>query len=365
MPPTCRARPRTDFPVSFTTEAVLAVLRGVKYPGYSRDIVSFGLVKDVQIDGAAVGVLLELNSPNPETGRQIADAARLALREALPGLSDAHVQVRVPAAAAAPGAVPAGGAAAGNRVPGIRRVLAVASGKGGVGKSTCSVNLACALRYLGARVGLLDCDIYGPSIPLMMGIRERPAISAAEQLVPPVQYGVKLMSMGFLLNDDQPVIWRGPMIQKTIQQFISQVEWGELDYLVVDLPPGTGDAQLSLCQTVPLDGGVIVTTPQEASLGVVRKGVAMFEKVQVPILGLVENMSYFTAPDGSRIEIFGHGGGRAEAARKGMPFLGEIPLYPAIREGGDSGHPVVVADPAGAPAQAFLGIARAVREKLG
>jgi ATP-binding protein involved in chromosome partitioning len=226
------------------------------------------------------------------------------------------------------------------------------------------VNLACALRRLGLEVGLLDCDIYGPSIPLMMGIHDKPTISAAEKLVPPASHGVKLMSMGFLIEGDAPVIWRGPMIMKTIQQFISDVEWGELDFLLVDLPPGTGDAQLSLCQTVPLDGGVIVTTPQEASLGVVRKGIGMFEKVNVPILGLVENMSYFTAPNGERIEIFGHGGGRAEAGRRNLPFLGEIPIYLEIRLGGDSGLPVVVSNPQDAPAQAFINIAKSLRDRF-
>ena len=183
-------------------------------------------------------------------------------------------------------------------------------------------------------------------------------------MVPPVNHGVKLMSMGFLLDGDQPVIWRGPMIMKTITQFFHAVEWGQLDFLMVDLPPGTGDAQLSLCQTVPLDGGVIVTTPQEASLGVVRKGIAMFEKVNVPILGIIENMSYFTAPDGSRVEIFGHGGGRAEAERQEVPFLGEIPLYTEIRIGGDQGQPVVVTSPKTPPGQAFLRIAEQLRQKF-
>jgi ATP-binding protein involved in chromosome partitioning len=233
-----------------------------------------------------------------------------------------------------------------------------------VGKSTVSVNLACGLRHLGARVGLLDCDIYGPSIPLMMGIKQRPTLSGDEKMIPPTSHGVKLMSMGFLLDDDQPVIWRGPMIQRTIQQFITVVEWGELDYLLVDLPPGTGDAQLTLCQTVPLDGGVIVTTPQEASLGVVRKGIAMFGKVNVPLLGIVENMSYYTAPGGQRVEIFGHGGGRAEAERQKIPFLGEVPLFTEIREGGDRGVPIVVSSPDQPAGQAFLGIAEAVRGKL-
>lgn len=346
---------------AITEESVIAALRTVKYPGYSRDIVSFGLIKGVQIDGQAVGVLIELTSPNQEIGQQIADAARVALRDRIPGMSDAHVQVQVPTSQQA-----AANAGAGSRskVPGIARVIAVASGKGGVGKSTCSVNLACALKALGARVGLLDCDIYGPSIPLMMGIHERPTLTDDERLVPPTRYGVKLMSMGFLIDPEQAVIWRGPMIQKTIGQFINQVAWGELDYLLVDLPPGTGDAQLSLCQTVPLDGGVIVTTPQEASLGVVRKGVTMFEKVNVPILGIVENMSGFVTPEGVRIDIFGKGGGREEAARKGVPFLGEVPIFVEIREGGDKGEPVVVADPAGAPAAAFVAIARELRSRL-
>jgi ATP-binding protein involved in chromosome partitioning len=240
----------------------------------------------------------------------------------------------------------------------------VASGKGGVGKSTLSVNLACGLKQLGARVGLLDCDIYGPSIPLMMGVHERPTLSEEDKMIPPSNHGVKLMSMGFLLEGDQPVIWRGPMIMKTIQQFFSSVDWGELDFLLVDLPPGTGDAQLSLCQTVPLDGGVIVTTPQEASLGVVRKGIAMFEKVNVPLLGIVENMSYFTTPSGERVEIFGHGGGRAEAARKGIPFLGEVPIFTEIREAGDRGVPMVVAGPEKPAGQAFIKIAEALHQTL-
>jgi ATP-binding protein involved in chromosome partitioning len=230
-----------------------------------------------------------------------------------------HVEVLQPATAAGS----ANPWAHQNRVAGIRHVVAVASGKGGVGKSTVSVNLACALAQLGKKVGLLDCDIYGPSIPLMMGIHERPTVSDEEKMIPPSRFGVKLMSMGFLLDGDQPVIWRGPMIMKTIQQFVGSVEWGELDFLLVDLPPGTGDAQLSLCQTVQLDGGVVVTTPQEASLGVVRKGIAMFHKVNVPILGIVENMSYFTTPSGDRVEIFGHGGGASEAQRQGVPLLGE------------------------------------------
>jgi len=240
----------------------------------------------------------------------------------------------------------------------------VASGKGGVGKSTASVNLACGLAYLGASVGLLDCDIYGPSIPLMMGINQKPTLSDEGKMVPPSNYGVKLMSIGFLVEGDQPVIWRGPMIMKTIQQFFMSVEWGNLDYLLVDLPPGTGDAQLSLCQTVPLDGGVIVTTPQEASLGVVRKGIAMFQKVNVPILGIIENMSYFTAPNGDRIEIFGHGGGRTEAERQNVRFLGEVPIFTEIREGGDQGIPVVISKAEKPPGKAFIDVAKNLQQEL-
>ncbi len=341
---------------TISQDQVLQSLRTVKYPGYSRDIVSFGLIKEIQVDGSAVGVLIELTTPNRELGEKIADAARLALRDQIPGLSDAHVQLRVPVSQsdASPGASTP--ASVGN----VKRWIAVASGKGGVGKSTCAVNLACAMAHKGFRVGLMDADIYGPSIPLMMGNNERPTLTEDERLVPPVAHGVKLMSMGLLVGEDQAVVWRGPMIQKTIQQFVHLVDWGALDYLFIDLPPGTGDAQLSLCQTVPLDGGVIVSTPQLASLGVVRKGMAMFEKVHVPLLGLIENMSGFVTPEGVRVDIFGHGGARHEAERKGIPFLGEVPLMPAIREGGDSGVPIVVGAPNSEAARAFLHIANAL-----
>jgi ATP-binding protein involved in chromosome partitioning len=345
-----------------TQQSILEALKTVKYPGYSRDVVSFGLVKEVAVKGGAASVSLQLTGGGAGIARQIKGDIEQALRN-VPGVERMHVEVLAPAGQTAPvqGGSPFSRQA---RLPGLGRIVAIASGKGGVGKSTVSVNLACALRRLGLEVGLLDCDIYGPSIPLMMGIHDKPTISAAEKLVPPASHGVKLMSMGFLIEGDAPVIWRGPMIMKTIQQFISDVEWGELDFLLVDLPPGTGDAQLSLCQTVPLDGGVIVTTPQEASLGVVRKGIGMFEKVNVPILGLVENMSYFTAPNGERIEIFGHGGGRAEAGRRNLPFLGEIPIYLEIRLGGDSGLPVVVSNPQDAPAQAFINIAKSLRDRF-
>ena len=350
--------------MNMLTEAqVIEALKEVKYPGYSRDVVSFGLVKHVAITEGAISVSMNITSSQPEVIRQIKTECEQVLRK-LPGATVAYVDVQHSGQAAAPGAAQQGGWNQQNRVPGLRHIVAVASGKGGVGKSTVSVNLACALKHIGAKVGLLDCDIYGPSIPLMMGINQKPTISEDEKMVPPSNYGVKLMSMGFLLEGDQPVIWRGPMIMKTIQQFFSSVEWGELDFLLVDLPPGTGDAQLSLCQTVPLDGGVIVTTPQEASLGVVRKGIAMFQKVNVPILGIIENMSYFTTPTGERVEIFGHGGGRAEAARQKVSFLGEVPLFTEIREGGDRGVPVVVSAPEREVGKVFVEVAEALRQKL-
>ena len=345
-----------------TETEIKNALRAVKYPGYSRDIVSFGLVKEIAAQNGAVDVSMQLTTNNSDVAQQIRTESERILKE-LPGVTAVRVEVKPQ-----PGAQTTGTQspwAQQNKVPGIRHIVAVASGKGGVGKSTVSVNLACALQHLGARVGLLDCDIYGPSIPLMMGIHEKPTVTEDEtRMVPPSNFGIKLMSMGFLLEDDQPVIWRGPMIMKTIQQFVNAVEWGELDFLLVDLPPGTGDAQLSLCQTVPLDGGVVVTTPQEASLGVVRKGIAMFDKVNVPILGIVENMSYYTTPSGDRVEIFGHGGGRAEAERQGLAFLGEVPIFTEIREAGDRGLPLVISAPESPGAQRFIDIGRKLQERL-
>jgi len=341
-------------------EEIQNALKSVKYPGFSRDIISFGLVKEISTANGAVSVTMQLTSPNPEAAQQIKIESERVLK-GLPGVNHVHVEVRQPAAGQS---APSSPFANQNKVSGVKRIIAIASGKGGVGKSTCSVNLACALTHLGAKVGLLDCDIYGPSIPLMMGVHERPTVNEAERLVPPSSHGVKVMSIGLLVTDDQPVIWRGPMITKTIQQFLLAVEWGELDFLLVDLPPGTGDAQLSLCQTVPLDGGVIISTPQEASLGVVRKGIAMFRKVNVPILGIVENMSYFTTPNGERVEIFGHGGGQEEAARQDVPFLGEVPIFTEIREGGDRGMPIVVSTPNHAAGKAFIQIADTLRKNL-
>jgi ATP-binding protein involved in chromosome partitioning len=269
-------------------------------------------------------------------------------------------------AAPAPGQATVGG---GTTPPGIKHSVAIASGKGGVGKSTFSVNLACALaqvlekRGRPGRVGLMDCDIYGPSVPLMMGLQGRPAIDG-DSLVPLERHGVKVMSMGFLVDDNTPVVWRGPMIMKTIQQFVQNVKWGELDVLLVDMPPGTGDAQLSLVQTLPLDGAVLVTTPQVAATNIARKGGLMFQKVNVPILGVAENMSWFEDAAGTKLPLFGEGGGAITAELLGTGLLGQVPLYSEIRAGGDCGMPVVVNAPEGKPARVFRDIAQTLLTKL-
>jgi ATP-binding protein involved in chromosome partitioning len=253
----------------------------------------------------------------------------------------------------------------GNILPEVRFTVAVASGKGGVGKSTVAANLALALERVGHRVGLMDSDIYGPSQQMMMGISEKPYVNEANQIVPPERHGVRVMSLGFLMDADQPVIWRGPMVMKAVEQFLQDVAWGTLDFLVIDLPPGTGDAQLTLTQKIHLSGAVVVTTPQDVSLIDARKGLAMFQKVNVPVLGIVENMSYYVCPKcGHREEIFKHGGGRRTAEKLGVPFLGEIPLDPKVVAGGDSGVPIVAAEPKSAVTEAYLRIADAVVRQL-
>ena len=245
----------------------------------------------------------------------------------------------------------------------IRNAIAIGSGKGGVGKSTIAVNTAVVLAQSGARVGLLDADIYGPNIPTMMGIKRLPGQNG-EKLLPAEAYGVKVMSIGFLVKPNQPLIWRGPMLHSAIRQFLTDVEWGELDYLVVDLPPGTGDAALSLAQSMPLSGGVIVTLPQQVSLEDARRGLEMFRALEVPLLGVVENMSYLELPDGTRMDIFGEGGGEKLAQEAGVPFIGAVPIDPSVRTGGDGGKPVVISNPTSAAAKALIGIARDIAAKI-
>jgi ATP-binding protein involved in chromosome partitioning len=345
--------------MSISEEQVQTALKSVKYPGFTRDIVSFGLVKSIQIDDGEVKVQLALATNDPNIPAAIKNDAERALR-GIEGVRSAKVLIDIHA--------PPGGAGAGMgamRIPGVRHVIAVASGKGGVGKSTVASNLAVALKQTGTRVGLCDCDIYGPSISLMFGTRERPMATDENKILPIEQYGLRLMSMGFLLDDSSPAILRGPMVTRYTQQFLRQVEWGELDYLVLDLPPGTGDIQLTIVQTVALSGAIVVTTPQEVALIDARKAATMFEKVNVPVLGLIENMSYFVSPsDGKRYDIFGSGGGQREAKRLRVPLLGQIPIDIATREAGDRGIPIVGEDRRSPVTIEFNKIAEHLRKTL-
>jgi ATP-binding protein involved in chromosome partitioning len=349
-----------------TEERVLETLKTVRFPGLSRDIVSFGFVKDLAVGGGNVSFRLEITTESPRAAEEIRRDATEKLR-ALPGVSAVTIRLEVKA----PGPPPPRGAAAApaspaNILPGVRFSIAVASGKGGVGKSTVAANLALALGRSGKRVGLMDSDIYGPSQQMMMGISEKPYVNESNQIVPIERHGVRVMSLGFLMDVDQPVIWRGPMVMKAVEQFLQDVAWGELDFLVIDLPPGTGDAQLTLTQKIHLSGAVIVTTPQDVSLIDARKGLAMFQKVNVPVLGIVENMSYYVCPScGHREEIFKHGGGRATAEQLRVPFLGEIPLDAKVAAGGDAGVPIVAAEPASPVTEAYRRIAERIAKELG
>jgi len=344
-----------------TEDRVLEVLKTVRFPGLSRDIVSFGFVKDLTIGGGNVAMRLEIMTESAAAAQEIQRDATEKLR-ALPGVDAVTIRLEIKSpASASPRGAPVAGHAEAPILAEVRYKIAVASGKGGVGKSTVAANLALALERVGHKVGLMDSDIYGPSQQMMMGIDEKPYVNERNQIVPIERYGVKVMSLGFLMDVDQPVIWRGPMVMKAVEQFLQDVAWGALDFLVIDLPPGTGDAQLTLTQKIQLSGAVIVTTPQDVSLIDARKGLAMFQKVNVPVLGIVENMSYYVCPQcGHRDEIFKHGGGRKTAEQLGVPFLGEIPLDTRVAIGGDAGRPIVAGEPKSGVTEAYLRIAEQV-----
>jgi ATP-binding protein involved in chromosome partitioning len=341
-----------------TPQEILEGLKTIKYPGYTRDIVSFGIVKDIEIATAGIVVMLAPGGASDQAVEEIVSEVRRRVRE-LTGVENVEIQLEKSQQPQRRGEGQRPG------IPGVSHIVAVASGKGGVGKSTVAVNLALALQQLGYRVGLMDADVYGPSVALMLGLTERLHTNEQQQIVPAERYGLKVVSMGLLLEDRQPVIWRGPMINKMLTQFLREVDWGTLDYLVLDLPPGTGDAQLTIVQQAPLSGGVIVTTPQDVALLDVQRGVAMFRQVNAPVLGVIENMSYHVCRCcGRRTEIFGHGGGARMAEREGIPFLGEIPLVGAIRETADRGEPIVVSQPNDPQSEAFKELASRVVGEL-
>jgi ATP-binding protein involved in chromosome partitioning len=333
-----------------TQEAVIGALKHVKEPELQDDLVTLNMIKGLRIEGSKVSFTIVLTTPACPLIDEIKNAAREAVAS-LPGVTEVEISTEANVTRGQTQVKD-------NLIPLVKNSIAVSSGKGGVGKTTVSVNLAVALAKLGAKVGILDADIYGPNVPLMLGVKTPPA-QEGNRIKPAESHGVKLMSMAFFVPDDTPMVWRGPMIHGAIQQFLRDVDWGELDYLVVDLPPGTGDAQLSISQLVPLTGAVIVTTPQEVALLDSKKGLAMFKKVNVPVLGIVENMSYFLCPHcNERTEIFSHGGGKLAAEKLGVPFLGEIPIDANIREGGDTGLPILVSHPKSPQSEAFLKIAR-------
>ncbi len=344
-------------------EEILKLLKTVKYPGFSRDIVSFGLVKEVRFSPEKIEVFLALTTGDPKVAEEIQRSVEGVLA-GFGGAKEVAVSVEIRADSTPVQAVGTEGNLGPVKIEGVRRILAVASGKGGVGKSTVAANLAVALSA-HAKVGLCDCDIYGPSIPLMFGATENPLADENDRILPLERCGIKLMSMGFFVPGDSPIVLRGPMVTRYTQQFLKQVAWGDLDYLVLDLPPGTGDIQLTIVQTVALDGAVVVTTPQEMALIDARKAVAMFQKTGVEVLGLVENMSYFLCPgDGKKYDIFGTGGGEKEAGRIGVPLLGNLPIEPALRKSADEGIPFVLSDPESATAREFAAIAEKIAHRI-
>ncbi len=338
-----------------TPQELLERLKTVSYPGFTRDIVSFGLVRDVEVSSAGVKVVLAPSTAKDEVIAQIEAAIRAVLAgDVGPVTFEREEAPRAAAARRGP-----------EGIPGVRSILAVASGKGGVGKSTVATNLAIAMAALGTRTGLLDADVYGPSVPLMLGIDEKGRAGDGQRLQPIHRHGLSVISMGMFVADAAPIIWRGPMLTKLIVEFLRNCEWGDLDVLVLDLPPGTGDVQLTLTQQVPITGGIIVTTPQDVALADVRRGMEMFKQMHAPVLGVVENMSYHLCPGcGARAELFGHGGGAAVARELGVPFLGEIPLDRGVREAGDLGLPIVAAAPASPQGRAFHELAERVLVRL-
>jgi ATP-binding protein involved in chromosome partitioning len=343
--------------MNITKEAVLAALQTVKDPAANKDIVSLNIVRDLLVKGDGVEFKLLFHTPLSPAKAKLEQAAREAALS-VAGVDSVIIKVesQIPRAPSVEGK---------QSVPGVANIIAVSSGKGGVGKSTVAVNLSVALARFGAKVGLLDTDVYGPNVPIMVGI-DRELDARGQKIIPHEAYGIKVMSLGFLNRGDRPVIWRGPMLHTAIRQFLYDVEWGELDYLIVDMPPGTGDAQLSLAQLVPVQGAVLVTTPQEVALADVRKAFNMFEQVHIPTLGIVENMSYFICSNCSeRHAIFGSGGGQGLADKFRTNLLGQVPLSVDVREGGDRGVPIVVAAPESPQAQAFFQIADGVATQIG
>ncbi len=336
--------------IAVTEAAVLAALGKVQEPELHKDLVTLNMVRDLRIIDSAVSFTVVLTTPACPLRNRIESEARQAVL-AVPGVSEVTIKMDAN--------VPSDGRARGLLSLPIRNAVAIASGKGGVGKSTVAVNTAVILAKSGAKVGLLDADIYGPNVPTMMGVDHLPPAQESK-LSPAEAYGVKVMSIGFLVKPDQPLIWRGPMLHSAIRQFLSDVDWGELDYLIVDLPPGTGDAALSLAQSMPLSGAVIVTLPQQVSLEDARRGLEMFRQLNVPIFGVVENMSYLELPDGQRMDIFGAGGGEHLAKDASVPFIGAIPMDPTVRQGGDVGKPVVISHPDSAVAKALTQVAENV-----
>ncbi len=342
---------------TITEEQVLNALRGVMDPELGKDLVTLNMIKNIRIEGTNVRFSLMLTTMACPLKKELETNSINAVK-AIPGVTEVIVETgaEVPKAKQMPDRAP---------IPKVKNTIAVASGKGGVGKSTVAVNLAMALAKSGAKVGLLDTDIYGPSLPTMMGLHEPLLATPQEKLIPLYKYGLKLVSVGFMLDEETPLIWRGPLIMQLVKQFLTGVEWGELDYLVIDLPPGTGDVQLTLVQTIPLTGAVVVTTPQDVALIDARRAIRMFNEVKVPVLGVVENMSFFICPHcNEKSEIFSHGGGEKTSERYNVPFLGKIPIDMAIREGGDSGVPIVESSPESVHSQAFVKIAQSVASRI-